>query len=63
MSDTAIKFENVSKLYRLGTVGTGWLSHDIKRWWITSVRGKEDPKLKIGANNSSSKGNPYYMDA
>ena len=30
MSDIAIKFENVSKLYELGTVGTGTLSHDLK---------------------------------
>lgn len=64
MSDTAIKFENVSKLYRLGTVGTGWLSHDIKRWWITSVLGKEDPYLRIGeTNDRSSKGNSDYVYA
>lgn len=64
MSDTAIKFENVSKLYRLGTVGTGTLSHDLKRWWITSVRGKEDPYLKIGeTNDRSSKGNSDYVYA
>lgn len=64
MSDTAIKFENVSKLYQLGTVGTGTLSHDLKRWWITSVRGKEDPYLKIGeTNDRSSKGNSDYVYA
>ncbi len=64
MSDIAIKFENVSKLYRLGTVGTGTLSHDLKRWWITSVRGKEDPYLKIGeTNDRSSKGNSDYVYA
>jgi len=29
----AIKIESVSKLYRLGRVGTGTLSHDLNRWW------------------------------
>ncbi|MEJ5265589.1 MAG: polysaccharide ABC transporter ATP-binding protein [Bacteroidales bacterium] len=47
---TVIKVEGVSKLYRLGEVGTGTLSHDLKRWWY-KVRGKEDPYLKIGQVN------------
>ena len=50
MSDIAIKFENVSKQYRLGTIGTGTLSHDLGRWWAR-VRGKEDPFLKVGQEN------------
>lgn len=45
-----IKVENLSKQYRLGTIGTGTLSHDITRWWY-NVRGKEDPYLKIGQTN------------
>ena len=48
---TAIEFNNVSKLYKLGLVSTGTLSHDLKRWWATSIRGKEDPYLKIGSVN------------
>lgn len=51
MSDIAIKFENISKQYRLGTIGTGTLSHDLKRWWKVNVRGQEDPYLKIGSIN------------
>jgi len=47
MSDVVIRVENVSKLYRLGEVGTGSLAHDVNRWWH-KVRGKEDPYLKIG---------------
>lgn len=47
---TVIKVEGVSKLYRLGEVGTGTLSHDLKRWWY-KVRRKEDPYLKIGQVN------------
>lgn len=46
----AIRIENVSKLYRLGTVGTGTISHDLNRWWHT-VRGKEDPYAKVGQVN------------
>jgi lipopolysaccharide transport system ATP-binding protein len=46
----AIKIESVSKLYRLGTVGTGTLSHDLNRWWHT-IRGKEDPYAKVGQVN------------
>jgi lipopolysaccharide transport system ATP-binding protein len=50
MSYTAIRVENVSKQYRLGVVGTGTLSHDLNRWWH-SVRGKDDPFLKVGQEN------------
>jgi lipopolysaccharide transport system ATP-binding protein len=35
-------------------VGTGTLSHDLNRWWA-SLRGKDDPYLKIGAENDRSK--------
>ncbi|MCB0395451.1 MAG: ABC transporter ATP-binding protein [Flavobacteriales bacterium] len=51
--------ENVSKLYRLGQIGTGTLSHDLNRWWA-SLRGKEDPYLKIGqTNDRSAQGGQY----
>lgn len=48
---TAIEFNNVSKQYRLGLVSTKTLSHDLNRWWQTSVLHKEDPYLKIGSVN------------
>jgi len=55
-----IKAEGVSKLYRLGQVGTGTLSHDLKRWWARA-RGKEDPYLKIGMENDrTQKGTSDY---
>ena len=58
----SIKIENLSKQYRLGVVGTGTLSHDLKRWWTTSIRGKEDPYLKIGeTNDRSTKGSSEYV--
>ena len=50
MSGTIIKLENISKQYRLGTVGTQTIKGDLQRWWYR-IRGKEDPTLKIGASN------------
>lgn len=59
---TAIKIENLSKQYRLGVIGTGTLSHDLNRWWTTSVLRREDPYLKIGeTNDRASKGNSEYV--
>jgi lipopolysaccharide transport system ATP-binding protein len=53
---TAIKTENLSKIYRLGEIGTGTISRDLERWWAR-MRGKEDPFLKIGqANDRAVKG-------
>lgn len=51
---TSIKIENVSKLYRLGTVGTGTIAHDLNRWWH-QIRGKEDPYAKVGQINDRTK--------
>lgn len=50
MSETVISVENIGKLYRLGQIGTGTLSHDLNRWWA-KVRGKEDPFAKLDENN------------
>ncbi len=59
---TAIEFENISKQYRLGLVSTRTLSHDLNRWWQTSILGKEDPYLKIGeTNDRSKKGESEYV--
>lgn len=46
----AIRIESVSKQYRLGTVGTGTMAHDLNRWWA-QLRGKEDPYAKVGQVN------------
>ena len=59
---TAIEFNNISKIYRLGLVGTGTLTHDLKRWWTMNIRGKEDPYLTIGeTNDRSTKGDSEYV--
>jgi lipopolysaccharide transport system ATP-binding protein len=57
--DIILKAENISK--HLGQVGTGTLSHDLNRWWHT-IRGKENPYLKIGdTNDRSTKGESDYV--
>ena len=59
---TAIEFENISKIYRLGLVSTGTLAHDLKRWWTMNIQGKEDPYLTIGeTNDRSTKGESEYV--
>lgn len=62
MNDTAIRFENISKQYRLGSIGTGTLSHDLNRWWIMNIQGKPDPYLKIGqVNDRENKSTSEYV--
>jgi lipopolysaccharide transport system ATP-binding protein len=50
MSDIVIKAEDIGKLYKLGEIGTGTISHDLNRWWA-KMRGKEDPFAKVGQTN------------
>lgn len=50
----AIKGENISKQYRLGAVGISNLTDDVQRL-IARLKGKEDPFLKIGEENSRDK--------
>lgn len=51
--DFAIKIENLKKQYRLGAIGGGTLTGDLQSWWARK-RGKKDPNLKIGQDNSNS---------
>lgn len=61
MSNIVIKVEDISKQYRLGTVSTGTLSHDLNRFWH-KIRGKEDPYLQVGeANDRTQKGLSEYV--
>lgn len=61
MSDVAIKVEELGKLYRLGEIGTGTLSHDLSRAWAR-LRGKEDPFAKIGeTNDRTTKGQSDFV--
>ena len=62
MSNIAIQFDNVGKLYKLGLVGTGTLAHDLNRWWKTTILRQEDPYLKIGeTNDRTQKGASDYV--
>ena len=50
MSDVVIKFDHVSKEYRLGAIGGGTLKGDLQSF-MARIRGKEDPNLMIGAKS------------
>lgn len=54
MSKPSIHVENLSKAYQIGQIGTGTISRDIERFWLTKILGKEDPFLKIGQTNDRS---------
>lgn len=58
MAKTVIELENVSKYYRLGTVGGGTLNDDIKVW-LAKLRGKENPLLKIGEKDHGNRAGDY----
>lgn len=44
---TVISVENLSKVYRLGQIGTGTFSRDLNMWWARA-RGKSNQLLRIG---------------
>ena len=46
-----IRVDGLSKLYRLGLVGTRTIAEDLNRLWARFT-GKEDPYLKIGETNN-----------
>ncbi len=57
----AIRVENLSKQYRLGTVDRVTFKEDTQRWWA-KLRGKEDPFLKHTLeNNRESKANSNFV--
>lgn len=61
MKGTALKIENLSKLYRLGFVGTSTIKDDLARFWANMV-GKEDPALLLARENRrTQKGDSEYV--
>jgi lipopolysaccharide transport system ATP-binding protein len=48
--NSIIKIEDISKMYRLGLIGSSTIQDDIKRKWF-KLKGKEDPLLRIGEEN------------
>ncbi len=49
--DIAIQITDLKKKYKLGAIGGGTLSGDIKSWWALK-RGKEDPNSIVGTDTS-----------
>ncbi|WP_347160188.1 ABC transporter ATP-binding protein [Pontibacter chitinilyticus] len=61
MGEVVIEVENLSKMYRLGTIGTGSLRQDIQRWWTTSVLKREDPFFQLHGAEAISANRDYLM--
>ena len=51
---TVIQIDNLSKLYRLGTIGSSTFQNDLIRWWA-KIRKLDDPLQKIGERNIQNK--------
>ena len=41
--ETVLEVENLSKLYRLGAIGTGSLRQDLQYWWNKAILRKDNP--------------------
>lgn len=52
MSEVIIRAENISKLYRLGSVGTGSLKQEMKLWWQSRILKKENPFFQTGLSET-----------
>jgi lipopolysaccharide transport system ATP-binding protein len=52
MSDVVIRVENLWKQYRYGTISHATLRKDFQSWWAR-IRGKEDPNLPLGMEQSA----------
>lgn len=50
MAQNIIEVEGLSKLYKLGSLGSGTISHDLNRW-VNKVRKKEEPSLITAQKN------------
>jgi lipopolysaccharide transport system ATP-binding protein len=59
MSDVVIEVENLSKLYNLGTIGSGALRRDLQNWWTTRVLKKENPFFQSASNDSKEESNEF----
>lgn len=55
-SSIVIGVDRVSKLYRLGTIGTGSLKQDLQYWWNKSVLKKDNSFFQLDQEVSGSRG-------
>src|SRR5688572_30419318 len=62
MAHRVIEVENLAKMYRLGTIGTGSFRQDLMRWWTTSVLKKHhDPFFHLQGEQTASISKDYIM--
>ena len=60
MAKVVVKIENVSKIYKLGQIGTGTISHDLNKFFA-KLFGKEDPTSIVGSNLKSNSTKNRYV--
>ena len=60
MAKVVVKIENVSKIYKLGQIGTGTISHDLNKFFAKLI-GKEDPSSIVGSNLKSNSPKNRYV--
>ena len=51
MSNIVIQAENISKMYQLGSIGSGSLRRDMQYWWERKILKKENPNQYINGSN------------
>ena len=51
MSDIVIQAKNISKMYQLGSIGSGSLRRDMQYWWEREILKKENPNQYINGSN------------
>jgi lipopolysaccharide transport system ATP-binding protein len=60
MSEIVIQAENISKLYQLGTIGSGSFRRDIQWWWQNRILKKENPFFQF-AGEAEQAGNKDFL--
>lgn len=61
MDNSVIEIENLSKIYRLGSISGRTLSQDLNSWFARILK-KEDPNQKIGSLNFHKNEKLYALD-
>lgn len=57
--NTVITIENLSKQYRLGPIGYGYLARDLESWWAR-LRGQPDPNAPLHHPPSGSRTDRFW---
>ncbi|MBD0276427.1 MAG: ABC transporter ATP-binding protein [Bacteroidota bacterium] len=61
MSEVVIQAENISKRYRLGTSGTGYIRQDMQRWWQSRILKKKDAFFATGDDEENNSLNDNFL--